>query len=91
MKPVLPSSVRSQWTIFERKVWENLICLVTEALFPSPSNILKGDGVAVELIRGQKLDNALQKEGYSEMSTMETALDFYSTIAQIKEVFSSGL
>lgn len=52
---------------------------------------LKGDGVAVELIRGQKLDNALQKEGYSEMSTMETALDFYSTIAQIKEVFSSGL
>lgn len=44
---------------------------------------LKGDGVAAELIRGQKLDNVVQKEEYSDMSTMETALDFYSVIIQL--------
>lgn len=60
----------------ERKVREKLTALVTGALFPSSSNIWR-DGVAVELIMGQKLDNVLQKEGYSEM---EATLDFYSTI-----------
>lgn len=67
-------------------------CLFSHRGFVSFSKqYLKGDGVAVELIRGQKLDNVLQKEVYSDISTMETALDFYITIMQLKEVFSCGL
>lgn len=78
-------------------VWEKGLrkaYLVSHRGFVSFSKqYLKGDGAAVELIREQKLDNVLWKEGYpdNECSTMETALDFYDTIIQLKEIFSSVL
>lgn len=85
-------SLRTQWRMFQGKVCKKLLCLFNHRHFGIFSKrYLKGDGVAVEPTRGQKSDNVLEKERYSEMRIMETALDFYGAIIWLKKVLSSGL
>lgn len=80
--------------MFWGKVCKKLRCLFNHRDFGFFSKqYLKGDGVAVELIRGQKSDNVLEKGGYSEMRIMETAQDFYGAIIWLKKylaVFYKG-
>lgn len=78
--------------MFQGKVCKQcLVCLITGILVFFSKQYLKGDGAAVEPIRGQKSGNVLEKEGYSQMRILETALDFYGAMIRLKKVLSSLL